>query len=61
MYLLIILYYLNAALLYSLHSFSCVASPVSVGSASTIYVRSLQVRFPGLAHSFISCQLQVKG
>ena len=35
-HLLIILYYLNAALLYSLHPFSCVASPVSVGSASTI-------------------------
>ena len=33
----------------------------AVGSASHLALGRSQVRFPGPAHSFISCQLLVKG
>ena len=33
----------------------------TVGSMSRLAFRSLQVQFPGLAHSFDSCQILVKG
>ena len=65
LHLQIVSYYLSSALLYSLLSLNCVAGPVNLvdRGSSIVELGSLQdlVRFLGLARSFISCLLLVKG
>ena len=52
----------NSFVIYITHTFSLIQSLVSaVGSVSRLAFESWQVRFLGLALSFTSCQLLVKG